>query len=208
LRALGGGQIQAGRRMNDLEGYWLSVSELARQRGVDKAAISRRAKRYEEQGLLTPRPGKGGVKMINVAEFDRAAGEATDAVRVLNGAGGGQVASSGALAPGDPVLAREQARRASYAADLTKPELEERLGHLIPVADVEAAMTRCAESMVRLIDQLPARADESAEAVARDGVHGARMFLRGAARDLRATLARDMRLLADAKDGVEAEAEG
>ena len=73
--------------MDDLDGFWLSVTDLARQRGVDKAAISRSAKRYEAQGLLHPRAGKGPAKMINVAEFDKAAAEATDAVRALNGAG-------------------------------------------------------------------------------------------------------------------------
>jgi DNA-binding MarR family transcriptional regulator len=187
------------------QGYWLSVSELARLRGVDKAAISRRAKRYEEQGLLKPKAGRGGVKLICVAEFDRAAGMATDAVRELNGAGGGAAPAPVAATAGDPVLPREQARRAAYDADLKKLDLDERLGKLLPVEDVEHAMVECAEAMVRIIDQVPGRAEEVAAAVASDGTAGARTFLRDFARDLRTRLAQEMRLRGSAEaDGDDA----
>ena len=181
--------------MDDLDGFWLSVTELARQRGVDKAAISRRAKRYEAQGLLTPRAGKGGVKMINVAEFNRAAGEATDAVRALNGAGGGQMASPAAAAPGDPILAREQARRASYDADLKKLELQERLGELVPAKDVQEAIVVLSENFVRALDQMPSRAEEGFAEATKGGVAGLRVFIRSLANGARDTVERDLKTL-------------
>ncbi len=173
-----------------LEGLWLTVSELARQRGVDKAAISRRITRLG----LELRPGPRNSKLVNVAAFDHAVGTSTDAVRAANSAKAAareQEASAGE----DKVLAREQARRAAYDADLKKLDLDERLGKLLPVDSIEDAMSRCAEAMVRNIDQIASRADDLAAAVARDGGAGARRELKVIARELRETLARELRLL-------------
>jgi hypothetical protein len=181
--------------MDDAEGYWLSVTELARLRGVDKAAISRRAKRYEEQGLLTPRAGKGGVKLICVAEFDRAAGQATDAVRELNGSAGGAAAAPAAALPGDPTLAKQQARRAGYDADLKQLELQERLGELVRVADVQEAIVVLSENFVRAIEQMPARAEEGFAEATKGGLAGFRAFLRALANGVRDTLERDLEAL-------------
>jgi DNA-binding transcriptional ArsR family regulator len=69
---------------NEPERFRLSVSDLARRRGVDKAAISRRMARYEEQGLLHPQRQAAGTKMIQAAEFGRAAALATDAVNAAS----------------------------------------------------------------------------------------------------------------------------
>ena len=187
--------------MDDVDGYWVTISELARLRAVDKAAISRRVKRYEADGLMQTRPGKGGTKLVSVAQFDRAAGQATDAVRELNGTG---AAVASPAVPGDPSLARQQARRAGYDADLKQLELEERLGKLLPVADVEHAMVACAQELVRVIEQMTARAEECAAGVAKDGVLGARAFLKALARDQRELLARSMTLLG-AEEKVETE---
>lgn len=96
---------------------------------------------------------------------------------------------------GDLVLAREQARRASYDADLKQLELEERLGKLIRVDDVERAMQACAEAIVNAINQLPSRADDLASSVAREGAPGARAFLKTVAMELRDTMARSLRLV-------------
>ena len=56
---------------------WLTVSDLARRQGVTKGPMSRRVSRLEELGVLTPRMGERGVKLVNVAQFlkavDRAA---------------------------------------------------------------------------------------------------------------------------------------
>ncbi len=191
--------------MDAPEGYWLSVSELARLRGVDKAAISRRVKRYEDQGLLTSRTGKGGTKEVCVAAFDRAAGEATDAVRELNGSGGGAAAGPVAALPGDPSLARQQARRAGYDADLKELELKERLGELVPVKDVEEAIVVLAENFVRAIEQMPARAEEGFAEATKGGLAGFRAFLRALANGVRDTLERDLKGLVVGARRAEAE---
>jgi DNA-binding MarR family transcriptional regulator len=163
---------------------WVSISELARMRGVDKAAISRRVRRLEDQGLLRTSEGKHGTKLVNIAEFDRAAGETTDAVRELNGN-----ASSQTGAPADPILSREQARRASYDADLKKLDLEERLGQLVSAERVQRAFSDCAHVVSQAAAQLVGRAEENAAAVAKDGVQGPGLAQGGHAGSLRSSCA-------------------
>jgi DNA-binding MarR family transcriptional regulator len=166
----------------ELPGFWLSVSELAKLRGVSKQAVSRRAERLQAQGLLSRRDGPRGTVLINVAEFDRATGEATDIVRATNGA------SNRDRARGAP-YSQEQARRAGYDADLKKLELDERLGKLVSVDEVVAAVTRVADAMVTVIDKLPSRAEDMANAVTASGIQGARAALKAAAHDWRVALA-------------------
>jgi DNA-binding MarR family transcriptional regulator len=191
-----------------VEGLWRTISELARAKGITKGPLSRRVTRLEECGLLTTRPGERGTKLVNVAEFDRVAGETKDAVRELNGRTGKAVQEDpAALVPGDPILSREQARRAAYEADLKKLDLDERLGKLLPIEGVQAAAARMAEGLVRVIDQFPTRADEIAAAVAKNGTVGARDCLRAMARDLRNKLASEARLLEAEGLRLQAEAE-
>ena len=64
---------------------WATVSELARIRGVDKSAVSRRVARLEEQGLLATRQGAGRAKLVRVEEYDRVVAETGDAVLEANG---------------------------------------------------------------------------------------------------------------------------
>lgn len=171
-------------------GLWMSVSELAKAKGVSRQSMHERVARLEQQGSLTLKAGQGRARLVNVAEFDRAAGETFDAVRSLNGTGAAPAA--GRADGADPVLAKEQARRAAYDADLKQLDLEERLGKLVPIAEVQDAMATCAEKMVRIIEQLPGRADDLAGAVGRDGAPGARAALKKLARELREALARAM----------------
>ena len=183
------------------EGLWVSVSELAKRKGLRKQTVAEKVSRYEAQGILTTQSGgRGRPKLVNLAEFDKVSGEAGDAIRELN-------ASTPVEGKPDnnPVLAREQARRTAYQADLAKLQLDERLGKLLPIEDIEKAMVRCADALVRTIDRLPGKAEELAARVAQDGAQGARSILKDTARDLKVALAREMRLLASERDPDEPE---
>jgi DNA-binding MarR family transcriptional regulator len=176
---------------------WLPVTDLARARKVSKQALSKRVLRLEGQGLLTTKLGPRGQKLVNVGEFDRIAEETLDAKQAQNGR------KSSAAAPDDsgdepfsPVLAREQARKVAYQADLAKLQRDEKLGKLLPIENIAEAAAQCAEALNRVIDQLPARADEIASAVAKEGEAGARAFLRSVARDMRERMADEMQRLA------------
>ena len=189
------------------DGLWVSVSDLAARKGVTKQTIAEKVARLEAQGLLSTRPGKGRAKLVNLAEFDRAIGETGDAIREMAAASARPSAPVTQPAPegADPILAKEQARRVAYQADLAKLDLDERLGKLLPVEHVTAAMLRCAEALTRALEQMPTRADDLAAAVAKERVTGARAFLRAMGRDMRALLAREMRLLEVAPDNSDPE---
>ena len=218
---------------DEASGEWLTVSALARARGVDKAAISRRVARLEAAGALTTRAGERGTKLINVAEFERVAGETVDAVREANGraalpiyrmaaeANGRRSAAASQVveatmgdAPNDPILAREQARKTQIGADLAQLQLDELRGLLVRVADIAAGAAMQGETLARRIDQmLPEWAEDLAAIVAKDGTAGLRAVLKGKARELRGALAEAFAALAatpaheDGNGMVELEAE-
>ena len=156
-------------------GLWLSVSELARQRNRDKGSMSRRVARLEEQGLLTTRLD-GKTKLVNAAEFDKAVGQAGDAIK--------EQAAKPAEDSGG--LSAEQTKRTAYLAELARLDLEERQGKLVPVADLTAAMVRCAEKLARLADGIVGMSDDPA----------VRTQLRDKVREFRQLLADEMKLTA------------
>jgi len=182
-------------------GLWLSVSELARARGLAKSSVSARVASLVDKGLIKTRAGVKRSKLINVAAFDRAIGETGD----LAHAQAPELDDAPLLATARPAAetasatyTREQAREKSYAADLKKLDLDERLGKLVTVESVQAAAVRLAETLVRQIDQIASRADDIAAAVAKGGVQGARGALKMAAREIRESMARELERLADA----------
>ena len=63
------------------DGGCIQVSDHAAHNGLSKQAISKRIARLEAIGAIETRRGERGTKL---AEFDRAAGEATDAIRELS----------------------------------------------------------------------------------------------------------------------------
>ena len=163
----------------------LTISQLARELGVDKSAVSRRVARLEGQGLLkTQKAGK--TKLVNRAEFLAATSATVDIVRQANGRGATAAAEGGAA---DPVLAREQARAASIRADLAQIELDKQRRRLVEVEGVEARLGGLVAELAGAIDALPGRADELMAAVTKEGAAGLRAALRGAARELREQLA-------------------
>ncbi len=175
----------------------MSQVEYAKHRGVSKQAIGKMI----AAGKI-PTQLRSGRKMIDPAEADFALGE--NRSRVDNDRD-----ESTGFAPGFAPTPREssssgltKARTASevYRAKLAELEYNKAVGNLIPVDDARRAMERCAEMMVRAIDQLPTRADDLATAFQRKGVAGLREALKGASRDLRETLSDHMRLAAAEDD--------
>ena len=64
---------------------WLTISDLARHRGVKKAAMSKRVTRLAARGVLHPKPGRRGTKLVSLEEFETAIAEHGDAIREANG---------------------------------------------------------------------------------------------------------------------------
>jgi hypothetical protein len=165
-------------------GLWESVAAVARRKGITRQSLNERVDRLKADGLITVRRD-GRSKLINVAEFDRAVGETGDAIKE----GAAATRADDGDAEKNPALRDHQARAAQYTADLKFLDLEERLGRLVPVAEVEDAAAKCAEATVRIIDRLPTYADAIAAAVGKDGPAGARAKLKEIARELRTGIA-------------------
>jgi MarR family len=218
---------------DDADNGWLSITDLARAIGRDKAGVSRRVARFEAQGLLKTRVGESGQKLVNRAEFDRVASATVDAIQEANGRAASPinrmaaetngrrraVASPVAAAamvdgPDDPILSRQQARKTMLAADIAQLQLDELRGSLVRVADISAGAAVQGETLARRIDQmLPEWADDLAAVVAKDGTAGLRAALKVKARELRDVLAEAFATLAatpaqeDGNGMVELEAE-
>lgn len=167
-----------GRSLHD--GLWLSVTDLAREQKVKKQAISKNLKRWCRKGREIPTRKSGKELLVRVADYKRAAGETADQAKVA----AEQTKKSASSEDGDPIYAREQARKMAIDADLRQLELEERLGLLLPVAQLREATITCASEIVRAIEQTASRADDLA-ASAKIPITQARAFIRAVQRDLR-----------------------
>jgi DNA-binding MarR family transcriptional regulator len=159
---------------DDADNGWVTVSALARLRGVDKAAISRRVARLEAAGDLTTRAGAHGTKLINVSEFNHAVEMTTDAIQESNGLKAraarrdGEGGASPVGASAGPALSRAQTARTIAQARIAQLDLNERLGQLLPLDRAQEAARAAAERLRRAVDQMPARAEEVASALAKD----------------------------------------
>ena len=182
-------------------GEWVTQAELARLKSVSKQAISKRWKRFKAEGLINPRQ-EGRSEIVLLAEWDTVTNDATDPAKLLprQSDAGDPLPAPSEEPSGDPGYTAERARSARYDADLKKIRLDQELGRLVPVEEVAEAMARCAEQVVRDIDQLPSMADEVAAAMAESGVTGVKQLLKEQARKMRETLELNMRLLAS-EDG-------
>jgi DNA-binding MarR family transcriptional regulator len=152
----------------DTSDGWLTVSALARLRGVDKAAISRRVSRLEAAGELMTRAGAHGTKLINVSEFNHAVEMMTDAIQESNGLKAraarrdGEGGASPVGASAGPALSRAQTARTIAQARIAQLDLNERLGQLLPLDRAQEAARAAAERLRRAVDQMPGRAEEVA----------------------------------------------
>lgn len=170
----------------------LSIADIARRKGVSKQAISKRVARLEQLGQIATHKGPRGTVLVSLAEYDRAVGETSELAHVQ-----APQPKVTAVADAEHSYTREQAREKAYAADLKKLDLDERLGKLVPIEHVQQAAVRLAETLVRLLDQLPTRSDDIAAAVGKEGSPGARRVLKEIGRDARETMARELERLAE-----------
>ncbi len=183
----------------------VSVTEAARIKGVTKQTISEKLARLVGEGRLTTAQ-RGREKVFSLAAYDEAANETTDPARLLarstvRETRGDLLAQS--LPAGverDPTYTKELTRKAGYDADLKQIEIEKQRGQLLAIDDVTDAMSRCAEAMVRDIDQLQTFAEDLGAAMSRGGVAAIREELKKRSRQLRETLKQSMTLLATAED--------
>lgn len=184
--------------------------EYARHRGVSKQAIGKMV----ASGKIPTTPGPQGRRLIDPAAADFALGESRERIDV----GRSELAQTSAIGssttarqPASGMTGEAQTSSSSgltaakaitegYRAKIAELEFEERMGRLLPLDDVQRAMERCAEIMLRGIDQLPTKADDIATAFTRSGVAGVRDALKVMARELKTNLSESMRLTAEEEE--------
>jgi biotin operon repressor len=174
-----------------LDGLWLSVSEIARQKGKSRQAIAKRVDSLVEAGLIEARPGEGGTKLVNLAQFDRAVGDTGDAFK--EAAAETRAADDADTAPAGPRKRDHQARSEQYTADLKFLDLEERLGRLVPIDDAKNGGVKIGEAVVRILGRLPTYAEQMTAAGVKDGVPGSRALFKEIERNLRTAIAEALR---------------
>ncbi len=195
------------------DGVLVSVTELARLKGVSQPAISKRLKRLVQDGLVTAQ-SRAGRTFINLAEWDSVTREFTDPAKLValetvaaKKAGGIEHLDNEPIKPagyselkkGSPYH-HELTRKARYDADLREIELKRLQQHLRTVDDIQAAATKVGETLVRQIEQLPSFADDIATAFGRGGVAAVRDLLKSKARGMRESVVRSLEALAAGAD--------
>ena len=188
----------------------MNQADYARHRGVSRAAIGKAIK----TGRIPPSAFRddGGEKKIDVAAADLALGQSRQRVNSPTAAAADELPLAPAAAgtstlTAAPGLTEARTQEAQISARLKQLEFERQVGKAVSVDDVARSMERCAEALVRDLDQLSARADDIVTAYTRNGVAGVRLILKDIARDVRATIANNMRLLAESDDVDEIDAE-
>jgi hypothetical protein len=193
------------------DGLWLSVTDLAQRKGVRKSTISEKVARLVDAGLLTTKPGKGNLKLINVAQYDVAIGEVGDGARESGAATKAANAASDAGAtmqpPIDPRLRDEQTRDKAYSADMKYLLLEKMRGNLLVVEEFDAVAEDAAGRIADVIDGLMAQDSDLTAIAIREGENGMRAALKRIVREQRQQVVsalKDMATTARARAKAEA----
>lgn len=155
----------------DADGLWLSISDVAREKNVDKAAISRKVAELEKAGRIEVRFGPNRTKLVNLAQFDAEVGEVTDFVRE-------QAARFGDDLIGDSRYRDARIKSAQYDALRKQIEMRKLVGNLVEIAQVDEVIAQVGEEIKKPLEQIPLHADEIVAAAASGGAVAVRAKLR------------------------------
>jgi hypothetical protein len=183
---------------------WISISELARRKGVSPQAISDRINRLK--GKVELRPGRGREKLVNVAQFDLVTGENTYAPQTQAAATVRELAlPAPAVAPGGQTLSEAQRQKLMYDTGLLALRYAQERGAVIPLEGEHgllAALREVAETFVQAIGRLHERAAEAVATSEKDGVAGMRALYRRQERELCDAVAAGLKALAAKGDAA------
>jgi len=191
---------------------WISISELARRKGISQQAISDRISRLGDKIEL--RPGRGRARLVNVLRFDQLTGDnsflpqtaSAATVRLLENS---PLALTQPAAPGGGgrTVSDLQRDKLAYDAGLTALKYAEARGEVLPIAGdhgVEQASREIGDAFRQAVGRLHVKAAEIAAVAARDGVVGVRSQLKAAERDILRSLATALAAIGDKGKAIEA----
>lgn len=147
-----------------VDGVWISISDLAKRKGIHRQSAKERVDRLVERGVLETR-FEGRSRMVDLAAFDRAVGQVGDRAKEQAEETKRQIN----IEETTPRLRDAQTERAQYEARLKALDLAERQGELVPIKDLERALVRAATAITRILDQSMNWSADLAEAAANGG---------------------------------------
>jgi predicted transcriptional regulator len=152
----------------------MTVSEIADRDGVSKQAVSKRvAALVESQGLAVERNARGHVERVNVAQYDH--------LRDRHGDPSKDQRPSQPETPAKPdAESYEESLRLKTLYEATRRglELDETLGKLVRVEELEPAADDIGAEIAGVVRSLETEADAYAAALMRDGPHGLRLVMK------------------------------
>jgi len=165
----------------------ITLSELARRKGVKPPSMCERVLRLEKLGSLTVHK-RGRNRLVNEAEFDLAVdgdGDAVAEVRVER----------------EPIDDRGELRdvqfdRAKYERDMIKLKVDREKARLRPIEDIQAGAIAAAIAVVRGLERLPQQSSELYEIATKRGERALRDQLEKLTREIRQACADELKTLA------------
>jgi hypothetical protein len=189
---------------------WISISELARRKGISQQAVSERIGRLGSKIEL--RPGRGRERLVNIAQFDQLTGDnsflpqtaAAATVRMLTET---PLALAQPAAPGGRSISDVQREKLRYDTGLTALKYAEARGEVLPIGGdhgIEQATREIGDAFRQAVGRLHMRAAEAVAVGAKDGVIGMRALLKSAERDILRSLATALAAIGDKGRAIEA----
>lgn len=177
-------------------GIWLSITELAERFGVAKATVSARVSKFEAEGIVKTKPGKGKAKLVNLADYESAIDEHGDPAKEQ----GAETKSTTADDPAqsrDPRFRDAATKEKEHLAQLAEIRVGKELGKYIEADFFKPAVEECAEVILRILDRPLSKAADLEAAARSGGVNGVRVRMREIIREMRAAISEAMQRLAD-----------
>lgn len=185
-------------------GVWLTITEIARRKGVSKQALSKRVKSLEADGKIRVRRD-GQRVLVDLAEYDRAVGDFGD--------GGREAAAETVRAARREIAGRTskglrdvQLERARYDTRMRALDYAQRTGELVPISGpggVEDALVEASAVIIRALDITMRHFDRIREA-AKDGEPAVRRVIKDIIHEQRTTIGKAMQDIAAKGRAIEA----
>lgn len=186
------------------DGHWVSVSELAKMKGISRQTASEKVSRLEKEGRLSTRMN-GRLRMVELATYDRLVGQVGDAAREI---GAATKKTTDDASGNGGALRDAQTEKAKYETRLKALDFAERSGQVVPLKGehgIEGALIKVCDQVVRDLGAPMQWIDEMMEA-SRKGEPHLRRLIRTKIGEMRKTVAEH--LLAVSGEAAKAEAEG
>ncbi len=186
--------------MDESRFIWTTSAQVAERDGITKQAVTKSVRKFaDKHDLPVQRDGRGRITHFCLAHYDHLLERFGNSEKLAPGrlssasASEGTPPEGGSEDKGAKVKAdsRDEALRQEAWLKLRRSQLamEEELGSLVRRDALDAALKKCAQEIQLLVGRLPNQADMLAQAIAKDGEHGARSELRKVAFKLNQSIA-------------------